>query len=226
LIRFLRVRNVKNLVAVLVFPMIRIKAAGLNMTQVLLETVAVLASGGIVAYPTETFYGLGVKYDLEDSLEKLYLIKKRPREKAMPLIIGNRALLSSLTDSIGTTAESLMERFWPGPLTLLFRARKSLSHFITAGTGKVAVRIPGKSFALELVETAGFPITATSANPSGLPPARDADTVVEYFGTAIDLIIDAGPTAGRLPSTIVDTTAGAIEIVREGVIRKKSLLDR
>ena len=221
----MRVMSVKSLIAVLVFSMIRMNAAGLNISLVLREALAVLASGGIVAYPTETFYGLGVKYDMEDSLESLYVIKKRPREKAMPLIIGNRALLSSLTDSVSTAAESLIERFWPGPLTLLFRAREGLSHFITAGTGKVAVRIPGKSFALDLAKTAGFPITATSANPSGLPPARDAETVAEYFGTRIDLIIDTGPTAGTLPSTIVDTEAG-IEIVREGVIRKEALLAR
>jgi len=142
----------------------------------------------------------------------------------MPLIIGNRGLLSSIVDSINASAESLMDRFWPGPLTLLLPARKNVSRFITAGTGRVAVRIPGESIALSLAGITGFPITATSANPSGLPPAEDAETVIEYFGDAIDLVIDAGPTPGGLPSTIVDATGDVIKILREGAIKKESLL--
>ena len=195
-----------------------------TVERALLKAVDILKSGGIVAYPTETFYGLGVKYDLEDPLERLCAVKQRPQEKAMPLIIGNKELLSSVTDSIGIMAECLMHSFWPGPLTLIFPAKENLSQFITAGTGVVAVRVPGESFALALAEITGFPITATSANPSGLPPAEDAETVIEYFGDTIDLIIDAGPTPGGLPSTIVATTGDTIEVLREGVIKKEALL--
>ena len=198
--------------------MILMKVTELSIETVLLKAVAVLKSGGIIAYPTETFYGLGVKFDLEGPLERLYSIKQRPQAKAMPLIIGKSGLLPSVTDSISIAAKSLMNRFWPGPLTLLFPAKGNLSQFITAGTGKVAVRIPGESFALALAEIAGFPITATSANPSGLPPADDAETVMHYFGDDVDLIINAGPTPGGIPSTIVDTTGDTIVIVREGII--------
>lgn len=193
------------------------------MEQVLHQAVGMLKNGGIIAYPTETFYGLGVKFDLEDSLKTLYDIKQRPEEKAMPLIIGNKELIPIVAKSVNKIAVSLMDRFWPGPLTLIFPAMESLSEYITAGTHKVAVRIPGESFALQLAKTAKFPITATSANPSGLPPARDAETVIRYFGDKIDLVIDGGTTSGGLPSTIVDITENKINILREGVINKKLL---
>jgi L-threonylcarbamoyladenylate synthase len=204
--------------------MVLMNVKELSVETVLLKALEVLKSGGIIAYPTETFYGLGVKFDLEGPLERLYAIKQRPRVKAMPLIIGKGEQLQSVADSMSIVAKALMAEFWPGPLTLLFRARGNLSHFITAGTGKVAVRVPGESFALALAGIAGFPITATSANPSGLPPADDAETVMRYFGSDVDLIIDAGPAPGGIPSTIADTTGDTVRILREGVIKKEALL--
>ncbi|MBM4145293.1 MAG: threonylcarbamoyl-AMP synthase [Nitrospira sp.] len=194
-----------------------------NRDQVLHSAVDVLKTGGIIAYPTETFYGLGAKFDKETSLQRLYEIKHRPREKAMPLIIGHKGQLSSIAADINNSAIKLMERFWPGPLTLLFPAKKHLSEFITAGTHKVAVRIPGESFALHLAKHARFPFTATSANPSGMPPARDAETVMRYFGDQIELIIDCGPSPGGLPSTIVDVTTEDTRILREGAVKKELL---
>lgn len=203
--------------------MLIIRVNEINLEQVLLHVVDILKNGGIVAYPTETFYGLGAKFDLEDSLKKLYDIKQRPEEKAMPLIIGDKGLLPIVAASVNSIAVLLMNRFWPGPLTLIFPARENLSEYITAGTHKVAVRIPGESFALHLAKTANFPITATSANPSGMTPAQDAETVISYFGDKIDLIIDGGLTAGGLPSTVVDVTGDKIKILREGVIKKELL---
>lgn len=203
--------------------MLRIKVNELNLEQVLHYTADMLKKGGIIAYPTETFYGLGAKFDMEDSLKKLYDIKQRPEEKAMPLIIGNKELLTVITASMNKTAVSLMDRFWPGPLTLIFPAKENLSEYITAGTHKVAVRIPGESFALYLAITASFPITATSANLSGTSPAQDAETVIRYFGDKIDLIIDGGATSGGLPSTIVDVTGDEIKLLREGMIKKELL---
>jgi L-threonylcarbamoyladenylate synthase len=203
--------------------MLTIKTYETNIEQVLYHTVDILKNGGIIAYPTETFYGLGAKFDMEDSLKKLYDIKQRPEEKAMPLIIGNKGLLSVIAASINDMALLLMDRFWPGPLTLIFLAKENLSEYITAGTHTIAVRIPGESFALQLAKTANFPITATSANPSGLPPAQDAESVIKYFGDKVDLIIDGGHTSGGLPSTIVDVTGNKIKILREGVIKKELL---
>ena len=200
-----------------------IKISENNLAEVLKKAVAVLNDGGIVAYPTETFYGLGVKFDKENSLKKLFELKKRQEEKPMPLIIGSRASLSMIAASVNEIAESLMDKFWPGPLTLILEAKKSLSPYLTADTGRIAVRIPGESAALYLVREAGFPITATSANPSGMPPAEDADTVIRYFGEKIDMVIDGGRTAGGLPSTIADVTEKKIKIVREGAIPRHLL---
>jgi L-threonylcarbamoyladenylate synthase len=203
--------------------MVVMKSSELSLAETVQKAVEILLSGGIVAYPTETFYALGVKFDMEDSLNKLYTIKQRPVEKAIPLIIGHRALLSMLTSSVTRTAVSLMDRFWPGPLTLIFPALKNLSDYITAGTHAVAVRIPGESFAFQLAKSAQFPLTATSANISGRPPACDAETVIEYFNDTIDLIIDGGKTPGGLPSTIVNVTGKAVRILREGVIKKENM---
>jgi len=194
-----------------------------NTDKAISEAIGVLRGGGLIAYPTETFYGLGVKFDMGDSLKRLYELKRRPEEKAMPLIIGETGLLSSIVSrewlrDIPPLAKTLMARFWPGPLTLLLPAREGLPGYLTAWTGMVAVRIPGESFALQLARRAGFPITATSANPSGMPPADSAEMVEGYFGGSIDLLVDGGKTPGGLPSTIVDLSGGRIRVVREGAV--------
>jgi L-threonylcarbamoyladenylate synthase len=170
-----------------------------------------------------------VKFDLPRSLQRLYELKKRPREKAMPVIIGRRAALSGIVspewfEHVPPFVQSLMDRFWPGPLTLLIPARKGLPEYLTADTGMVAVRMPGESFALPLARHAGFPITATSANLSGTPPADSAEMVIEYFGEGVDLVIDGGQTPGGLPSTIVDVSGGRVTVVREGVIMRDEIV--
>ena len=157
----------------------------------------IINKGGVIAYPTETFYGLGVKYNDSSALKNLYGIKHRSWSKALPLIIGEKGELDLITSNITTSAEKLANKFWPGPLTLLLTAKPDISEFITAKTGKIAVRIPGESFALYLAQSLGFPITATSANISGMPPADNSDDVIKYFDNALDLIIDCGKTPGE-----------------------------
>jgi L-threonylcarbamoyladenylate synthase len=192
-----------------------------NIAGIINAAIAVLEKGGIIAYPTETFYGLGAKYDIAPALKRVYEIKKRPREKAMPVIIGGKEQLRLLADSISPSANALMNRFWPGPLTLLLHARNDLNEYISY-ENKVAARIPGESFALSLAEAAGFPITATSANTSGMPPADSASMVFDYFNDDIDLLIDGGKTKGGLPSTIVDASGEEIKILRKGAIAIQS----
>ncbi|BCB95820.1 threonylcarbamoyl-AMP synthase [Dissulfurispira thermophila] len=194
-----------------------IKLTSKNFDKAINKAITILKNGGIIAYPTETFYGLGVKYDIDSALRRLYEIKNRPTEKTMPLIIGSKDELSLITDTITSSAIELMDRFWPGPLTILFRARHGLSEYIVS-ENKVAVRIPGESFALRLAMAAKFPITSTSANISGMPPADSASMVFNYFGENIDLIIDGGKTKGGLSSTIVDITDNTLKIIRHGAI--------
>ncbi len=177
----------------------------------------ILLQGGIIAYPTETFYGLGAKYDIEPALQRLYDIKKRPGKMAMPVIIGYMEQLGMLTEGIPDKAGALISKFWPGPLTLLFEARHGLSDFIVA-ENKVAVRMPGESFALSLARASGFPVTATSANISGMPPGKNIPMVVNYFNGAFDLIIDGGELESSLPSTIVDVTGPELKVLRQGLV--------
>jgi len=184
----------------------------------------IIRRGGVVAYPTETFYGLGIKYDDNSAMKKLYKLKYRSSEKAMPLIIGDTALLELIAVKITHAAEKLIRQFWPGPLTILFYAKENIAGFVTAETGKIAVRIPGESFALELARELMFPITATSANISGSPPAETADDVARSFGGKIDLIVDCGKTPGGAASTIVDASEERIVILRAGKISSEEIL--
>lgn len=194
------------------------------------KAVDILQGGGIVAYPTETFYALGVKFDMHAALRNLYELKKRPYEKAMPVIIGDRSLLSEIVSdkwlaNIPPVAKLLMDSFWPGPFTLLLPAKEGLSEYLTANTGMIGVRVPGESFALQLAQKAGFPITATSANISAMPPAENSAMVRGYFGDGIDLLIEDVHAPGGLSSTIVSVSGNNIRIIREGAIAEGAIRD-
>lgn len=197
-----------------------------NYAEVIDKAANILINGGIIAYPTETLYGLGAKYDVEQALDRIFTLKKRPEEKTLTLIIGDLSQLSFITDFIPDSAKELMRNFWPGPLTLVFKAKKSISKSLVLDD-TVAVRIPGDSFALRLARLVPFPFTATSANISNMPAAQDAATVFNYFGTGVDLIIDGGKTPGEPPSTIVDVSKDDIKVIRKGVIEiEKFLIER
>ncbi|MBF0320817.1 MAG: threonylcarbamoyl-AMP synthase [Nitrospirae bacterium] len=178
-----------------------------------------LREGKIISYPTETFYALGVACDSAEGLKRLWELKKRPRDKPFPLIAADVNQLGIIVNVIGPEAMALIEKYWPGPLTILFRARAGLSPYITSAAGTVAVRVPGGSTALALARYVRFPVTSTSANISNNPPADDAQTVMDYFGDSIDMIIDGGKTPGGPPSTIVEVLhGGGINVIRPGAV--------
>jgi L-threonylcarbamoyladenylate synthase len=182
-----------------------------------------ILKGGIIAYPTETIYGLGARYDDEQAMDRLYQLKRRPEDKTMPLIIGDIKNLGLLAEFVTDSAKILIASYWPGPLTLVFRAKKGLSSFITCDSG-IALRMPGESFALNLVRAIGMPITSTSANISGMPPATNALSAARYFGADIDMIVDGGESPASKPSTIVDVTREKFRILREGPISSSDIL--
>ena len=177
---------------------------------------SVLGRGGIVAVPTETFYGLGVSPFDRIALDRLSAVKGRADGKPILVLVASSHDLAPFTDHVPSAAVVLMETFWPGALTLLFPARSSVPSAITAGSGRVGIRVSSCRPLLELLEQVG-PLTGTSANRSGASPAQTAREVDRAFGSEIDVIIDAGQTPGGLPSTVVEADE-TLRIVREGVI--------
>lgn len=171
-----------------------------------------------MAFRTETSYGLAVDPDNEQSLRRLFHIKKRPSEKPLLLLIHDIALLDSLVLSVPDIYRPLMEKYWPGPLTLIFPARPHLSTWLTGGTGTVGVRISPHPDALALARIFGKAITATSANLAGKPAARCAAEVAASFGTDIDFILDGGKTSAGLCSTVIGLRDGALSVLRPGVV--------
>jgi len=182
------------------------------------RAAAVYKDGGIIAYPAESFYGLGVDPYNEAAVEKLFEIKGRPANKPIPLIVSDMKMVEEIASCLSPLARRVMERRWPGPLTIIIEAKKGLPKRLTAGTNQVAIRIPGAETARRLVEAIGAPLTTTSANPSNMMPATTAEMVQSYLGDMLDLIIDGGSLPGGLPSTIIDLTQGEPILVREGLL--------
>jgi len=183
----------------------------------------VFKNGGVIAYPTETFYGLGVDPFNIRAVKRLFLLKGRPEKNPISLIIKDRLMLERLVQGVPHAAEKLIEKFWPGPLTIIFKAKAHLPAELLANTGKVGVRVSSNPVAQRLVEELDSPMTATSANPSGKEPPRSPSEVIGYFNGSIDMLIDGGALAGRFGSTIVDITNDRIEIIREGAIPASKL---
>jgi L-threonylcarbamoyladenylate synthase len=184
---------------------------------------AVLRQGGLVAYPTETFYGLGALARERRALARLAAAKLRPEGKPLPLIGADRAQVDEVAE-LDAVAEKLAARFWPGPLTLILPARAGLDPAITAGTGTVGVRVPGSAVARALAFAAGGALVSTSANLSGEPPPADARALSQALRAHLDHVLDAGPTPGGLPSTVVLVSGGSVRLVRAGAIPFDSIL--
>jgi L-threonylcarbamoyladenylate synthase len=178
----------------------------------------VIARGGVIAYRTDTFYGLGADPFNRDAVRKIKQLKGRDDRKPILIIISDRHDLSRFIAEPTPKFNLLAEAFWPGPLTLIGQAASDVPDEITAGTKSIGVRLPNDDNLRGLVRACGGALTATSANPSNQPPATSAQEVFRYFGDAIDLIVDGGGVTADQPSTVVNVCDVGPKLVREGAI--------
>jgi L-threonylcarbamoyladenylate synthase len=179
----------------------------------------VIFAGGVIVYPTDTFYGLGADPGNAAAVRKLFAIKGRQVDRPILLLIKDAGQVRNWAAEISTKAEELMKRHWPGPLTLVFKAKAYVLPELTAGAGTIGLRVPGNAPTLRLIAFLGTALTGTSANISGGPSPRTAEEAMAAVGGAVDLILDGGMTSGGKPSTVVDVSADQVILVREGSIK-------
>jgi L-threonylcarbamoyladenylate synthase len=200
----------------------------IDSTQSLKEGVSIgaktILGGGVVALPTESFYGLSVDATNAQAVDKIFAIKKRDPELPILILISSVGELAKYVIAVPPTAKQLAKRFWPGGLTMIFESAPILPSNLTGGTGKIGIRISSHPVARVLQKALAVPITGTSANISGTPPCTTADQVLECLGTEVDLVLDGGPTQGKNPSTVLDVTVDPPLILREGMIRAEEIM--
>jgi L-threonylcarbamoyladenylate synthase len=190
----------------------------LSIQQQVEESIVILNQGGLVAFPTDTVYGLGARSNLQEAVERIYRVKERPRNMSLPLLLADTSQISEVAHSVLPVAWLLARNFLPGALTLVLHKAKSVPEIITAGSTTIAVRVPAHPVPVALVRGLGAPIVGTSANLSGQPSPLTADEVYSQFGDKVDFIIDGGRCSGGKESTIVDVTGETPVILREGAI--------
>lgn len=188
------------------------------------QIAATIAGGGVIAFRTDTFYGLGTDPFNSLAVRKIRKLKGREDDNPILVVISDIQQIDRLLPHRSRAFDDLAKRFWPGALTIIGRAAGSLPDELTAGTKTVGVRLPDDDKVRGLIAACGGALTATSANVSGQPPARSAAEVEKYFGQRIDLIVDGGPTASESPSTVVAATSEELKLVREGVIHWRDIL--
>ncbi|MGQ9493259.1 MAG: L-threonylcarbamoyladenylate synthase [Anaerolineae bacterium] len=185
------------------------------------QAVAILRDGQVIAFPTDTVYGVGAHGFIASAIERLYALKGRERQKAIPLLIARIEDLTMVAVGIPAVTWKLAERFWPGPVTLVLPKAAKVLDVLTAGGNSVAVRIPGHDVTLQLIAALGAPLAATSANLSGQSEVVTAEETRAIFGTQLALILDGGRCPGGIPSTVVDVTKFPPRILRRGALAEE-----
>ncbi|WP_423223003.1 L-threonylcarbamoyladenylate synthase [Candidatus Amarolinea aalborgensis] len=184
----------------------------------LAQAVAVLRAGGLVAFPTDTVYGVGAHAYLPAAIARLYTAKVRPEGKAIPLLLGDAADIERVSCDLPPLTQRLMDAFWPGALTLVVPRNPELPDIVTAGGPTVAVRLPDHPVPRALARALGAPLAATSANLSGQAEAASAADVMAQLAGRIDLLLDGGRCPGGVPSSVVDLTVQPPVILRQGAL--------
>ena len=178
----------------------------------------VIASGGVIVYPTDTYYGLGADPRYPRAVKKLFEIKNRSADQPILLLIAEPTEVKDWAEVIPSRAADLIKRHWPGPLTLIFRAKADVLPELTAGTGMIGLRVPGNKLTRGLLQSLGRALTGTSANRSGQPSIRTAAEAEAAIGNQVDLILDGGETTGGKPSTVVEVSTEVLRVLREGAV--------
>jgi L-threonylcarbamoyladenylate synthase len=187
------------------------------------RAVEIIKKGGIVAFPTDTVYGLGGDVFNVEAAERIYRVKQRSRNMPLPVLLADAAGLEDVAADVPELARCLIKHFWPGGLTLVLFKKKTLPDIITAGGDKVAVRVPDHPVTLSLIRGSGSPIIGTSANISHEPNPLTAWDVEKQLGGKVDMIIDAGQCPGEVESTVVDVTGNSLLILRQGIVSEEEI---
>jgi L-threonylcarbamoyladenylate synthase len=189
-----------------------------NLGDTIHKAAKIILNDGVVVFPTRAFYGLGANPFSVRAVEKVYRIKQRAPAKPILVLIADLIELSSLVQNVPGSAIDLIERYWPGKVTLVFEAAKIVPNILTGGTGKIGIRLVGHSVARELVKAVGRPITGTSANISGRPACSTVNALDNEIVQGVDLVLDSGPLAGGRGSTVIDVTVDPPKVLREGMV--------
>ncbi len=195
----------------------------LDIQQQIEKGISILRQGGIVAFPTDTVYGLGACVSISQAVERVYKVKERPPDMPLPLLLADVSQITKVAEPVPPIAWLLIHNFLPGALTIVLPKSNSVPDIITAGRTTIAVRIPAHPVPSALAEGLGTPIVGTSANLSGQPSPLTANEVYSQLGDKIDLIIDGGRCPGGRESTIVDVTEETPVVLREGAISREEL---
>src|SRR5262245_9391298 len=187
------------------------------------SAVHILKGSGVIVFPTETLYGLGADALDEAAVEKVFQLKGRDPRNPIPVLVADQEMLHTLVPQVPTTAQKLINRYWPGPLTLVLPGRKNIPKYLCNSFGGVGVRISSQPIAASLVNRLGRPLTATSANPSGKEPARTVQDAERYFAPRVELFVDGGTLTSKTGSTVVEVIEDCIRIIRQGEIGASEL---
>lgn len=194
-----------------------------DLEYVLEYSSRLILAGKVVAFPTDTFYGLGADPFNLAAVSEIFRIKRRSSDRPLPLLVASLDQAADLASDPPRLFFTLAERFWPGPLTLIVQASSQIPLKVTANTGRVGLRWPRAALAVALVTALSRPVTGTSANISERPACATAAEVEKQIGDAVPLILDGGATEGRVPSTVMDLTGERPRILRPGAIPESEL---
>jgi L-threonylcarbamoyladenylate synthase len=199
----------------------------LNPAEIDSEKIGIIArtvsQSGIIAYPTDTFYGLGADCFSGQAVRRIFCLKKRPSAKGLPVLISDPAMVREIAASIPPVFDEIASSFWPGPLTFLLPAARHLPRELVGLRRTIGVRLPAVAWLRKLVDRAGAPLTATSANISGEGEITSPERVIQIFKNRVELIVDGGEAPGGRLSTVIDLTLGKPQLVREGAVSEAEL---